>query len=211
MKKLVLAPLHPFAQGMNRRVYVHPDNAELLIKVLRPDRAQWFRKQHFAWYQKRRRYLGYSSVLQELREQLAVHAHEERASPHLQNIVGLADTDFGLGLVVEALKDAQGGYAPSLSRLLKEDRFDASARRDLDTFFAWLLQSPLVVTDLTWSNLLYAHDDNDGRRFVLVDGYGESVALPVRTLFDFFNRRSKRQRIQALRDRVATRDPNAAD
>ena len=179
-----------------------------MIKVLRPERAEWYAIQRFGLLQKRRRYRGLSGFLQEIREQFAVHAAEGRPSPHLQNIVGLVDTDRGFGVVIEALRGRDGGYAPTLASLVKEGRFDAAARRDLDIFFEWLLRSPLVVTDLTWGNLLYAHAEG-ADRFVLIDGVGESAALPLRSLFDAINRRSKRGRIRALLAKIAGWQPPA--
>ncbi|MDT0498462.1 YrbL family protein [Algiphilus sp. W345] len=200
--KFVLAHHKPIAQGLNRCVYAHPHDPGQLIKVLRPDRAQWYDEKRFRWYQRRRRYRGCSGFLQEIREHLAVYAAERGISPHLENIVGMTDTDLGFGLIVEALRGRNGGYAPPLSKVVRSGDFDASAQAALDQFLAWLLQSPIVVTDLTWGNLLYAVGDNHTQRFVLIDGFGESVALPLRTFSDSINRRSKIKRIEQLHSKI---------
>lgn len=201
---LTLGHAVPVATGNSRLVYRHPADAGLLIKLLRPEKAAWFRQRRFRWYQKRRRYRELGSFLQEIGEQLVARVQQGGLVPHLQEVVGLTETDLGPGLVVRALHARDGRYAPTLASVVRSGGFDAQAEQALERFFEWLLRSRIVVSDLNWGNLLYAWDEVLGAsRFVLVDGMGEAAAFPLRSLVDWINRASKRRKIAALRTRIA--------
>lgn len=191
----------PIAEGLTRRVYPHPDDDRLLIKVIRPDRLSG-PPMTFRWYQKRRRYRHLSSFLHEIREHLVVCVHEGAHRPHLQNIVGLVDTELGCGLVTEALRDRDGGYALTLAQLVKQGAFDEVARRELQRFLDWLRGSMIVVNDLQLCNVVYAWDASGRSRFVLVDGIGEGATVPLRSLFDRVNQWAKRRAIAAFEKRL---------
>lgn len=206
---VVLAGSLPIATGNSRAVYRHPADSELLIKVMRPEKVAWFREQRFRWYRKRRRYGELSSFLQEIAEHLAVRAEQEGAAPHLQQIAGLVETDLGLGLSVRALRARDGRYAPTLAALVRSGGFDGTAQQMLKEFVDWLLGSRIVVSDLNWGNLLYAWDAADERhRFVLVDGMGESAAIPFRSFAAWVNRGSKRRKIALLCAKIASNLPD---
>jgi len=198
---IALTPALPVASGLTRLIFAHPADPALLIKVMRPEKVAEARRP-WRWYQKRRRYRHLASFLHELREQLVICAHEGAPRPHLQNIVGLVDTDLGCGLVTEALRDRDGGYAPTLSQLVKQGRYNGAAQRDLESFIEWLRGSMIVVNDLTLGNLVYAQDDGRGARFVLIDGIGEGATLPLRSLFDGINRGAKERAIARLREKL---------
>jgi hypothetical protein len=205
---VALAGSPPVATGNSRVVYRHPADAQLLIKLVRPDKQAWFRDQRFRWYQKRRRYGELGSFLQEVAEHLAVRAEHGKTPPHLQEIVGFTETDLGLGLVVRAVRSQDGRYAPTLATVVRSGGFDHLARRALEAFFIWLLGSRIVVSDLNWGNLLYAWDASAGaHRFVLVDGMGESAAFPLRSFAAWINRGSKKKKIAGLRAKIAANMP----
>ena len=91
----------------------------------------------------------------------------------LQLICGFAATDAGYGMIVEALRDRNGEYAPSLEALAKSGRFTAEARRHFQQFVDDLLGPRIVLTGATPGNVLYSYDDDRGQRFVLIDGFGQ--------------------------------------
>lgn len=197
---LTLASLDPVGRGAQKLVFRHPDDPRVLVKVVNPD----FIKRHDrddAFYKRRRRIGHYRAFEREVREHLASRArHAGRYAPcrHLQNILGMVDTDLGAALLVEAVLDDDGHPAPSLADLLRQDRFGRRERQALDSFTDWALTSHVLINDLSPDNLVWHQDGH----FVLIDGMGDRAALPIRSHSQWLNRRYKRRKIDRLRQRV---------
>jgi len=49
--------------------------------------------------------------------------------------------------------------------LVRQGRFDEQAGQQLQRFFVWLLESPIVISDLTLDNLVYRYDAANGEYF----------------------------------------------
>jgi len=217
---LRLRDLKSVATGRQCYVFVHPLDASLIVKVITPDYA-WKRSRRGGYYGRWhknfvRRHLNFVRVgpflgfLRELREHLAVRAVSDVPIRHMQSVVGLVETDMGLGLVSRAVRTADGKLAPNLATLLKNDLFDASARRHLDEFIEWLLGSPVVICDLNPGNIVYGYTAESGQHFVLIDGIGEKNFLPFSSLSARLNRRSKLRRIRRLIDRIEALQPTVS-
>jgi hypothetical protein len=116
----------------------------------------------------------------------------------VQRIVGFAETDLGLGLVVAAAKDRHGQLAPTLERLIAEGRFDAAARGNLMACLDELMALPIVIADLHFANFVYAWSREQGYHFVVIDGIGCKNLIPFNRLSPLVNRYSKRRRVQRL-------------
>jgi hypothetical protein len=190
---------------------LHPNDDDLLIKVVRHGAIEERYGRGRPWYKATRRYRHFISYLREIREQIALRAQGEAHLVHLQKIVGFADTDLGFGLVVEAAKDRHGGLAPSLEQLILEDRFDVAVRADLETCLNELLASPIVLADLHERNLVYAWNDERGDHFVLIDGIGCKTLIPFGRLSRRANSYAKRRQIDRLLAKVDGMTARPAD
>ena len=119
------------AAGRTRDVYRHPDDASLLIKVIRPSaiagRAMVAARPGTSSSAAATAHL--IAYLREVREQIAVHATGEPHPTFLQKIVGFVDTDMGMGLVVEAVRAADGTSAPTVAELAGQGRARPGAPR----------------------------------------------------------------------------------
>lgn len=201
-----LSHLEPVAVGSQRYVFVHPQNPDLLVKVptekYRAHNTGTVGPWHKRFFRSRRRMKHFQVFLREIREHLALRAESPLQSPHVQNLIGFAETDMGNGLVTEAVRDRSGDLAPTLRHLLRSGRFDAVAERQLEIFFAWLLESPLIVGDLTVGNLVYGYRPDIGEHFVLIDGLGEKNLIPFNSLSRRLNRRTKLRKIGRVRARI---------
>jgi hypothetical protein len=138
--------------------------------------------------------------VRELKEYIATCArHPDRHAP-ISRMVGLVQTDLGLGLVVEKVRGADGGMAPTLAtRYAAEGGFSASIERDLAEFRASLLACNVIVGDLHAWNIVYGTDSRGGPRFVMVDGFGEKLAIPLTSMSRRYNRHNTLRRIQRMR------------
>jgi len=197
-----LKDTQPIAQGRMRYVYPHPGDPDLVIKIIRPDviDQRWGSGQK--WYKARRRFGQYISYMREIAEYVAAHARYGRNPLFAQQVVGLAETDLGLGLVLKAVRGKDGGLAPSVTTMLVNGTFDAAAEKALEKFIQELLESDIIVADLHGGNMVYAYDEERGHHFVMIDGLGQSNILPFKSVFRSFNRRSKLRHIARLRSRM---------
>ena len=208
---LVLKHTAPEAEGLRRFVFRHPRDAKLLVKVGKPE---WFEaKLNSArpWYKPRhRRYQELLGHLQEVREHLAVNARLRAHPPFVQRIVGFEDTDYGLGLVVEAVLAPDQGLAPTLTQLVDAEKFNAAKSAALDDFCEAVVESDLIVTDLSMDNIVYGATEGAGARFVLVDGLGFKRLISAERISRTWNRRKKLERVAQLHRSIATRPQDLA-
>ena len=202
MRFIELGNAVPVASGSTRDVYVHPGDAGLLIKVVPAAVIEKRYGRDRPWYKTPRRYRHLMTYLREVREQIALRAQIGTHPASVQRIVGFAETDLGLGLVVEAAKDRQGQLAPTLERLIVEGRFDAAARADLMACLDELIELPIVVADLPFHNFVYAWSQQRGDHFVLIDGIGCKNLIPLNRLSPLVNRYTKRRRVRYLMHKV---------
>lgn len=195
---LKTSELRLVARGGGRLVFEHPQNGNWLIKLDGPGSAHTGLSARPPWYKRHRRLFRYRKLFRELSEYVISLEGRDSSPRFSQRIVGLVETDAGLGLVTEALRDRDGRLAPTLRELLESGRFDDAARADLETFCQDLLASDMFVCDLTPVNLVHAWEAGKGTRFVMIDGQGTKTVLPLARLCRFANRLCKRVKIRRL-------------
>lgn len=198
-----LQQARPIGSGAIRDVYRHPDDAALLIKVVREATIDLKFGSGRRWYKlKNRRYRHLIGTLREVREQIAVQALSHEHPAFLQRIVGFVDTDIGPGLVVEAVFGRDGDYAPTLETLIRTGRYDTDAQKAFEKFADEVVASTVIVGDLHLGNLVYAHSATRGHYFVLIDGIGFKTAIPLERISPRINAISNRYRLRVLHERA---------
>jgi len=194
------------AAGNTRDVYRHPDDPALLIKVVRPSAIKKRYGSGAPWYKfKRRRYGHLIAVLREVREQLAVRVSGGTHPRFLQKIVGFVETDLGMGLVVEAVRSRDGGFAPTVATLASKGLMDAAKMKALDDFLDEVIASPAIVADLNPFNVVYGDASPGAPHFVLIDGIGHKNVIPLERMSAAINRWSKARKVARFRAMLAER------
>jgi hypothetical protein len=193
-----LRGLEPLASGAKRYVFAHPQDPGLIIKVFRPDQlARWW-PTPVPWRRRRRRYQHLATFLHELREQIAARAADALPSRHLQNIVGLADTDMGPGLVYEIVTDADGAPAPTLGHVVFSGAYGEPHAAALAAFETWLLASPIVLSELHLGNIVMAAGETGAPLLVLIDGIGDKAIIPLKSHLGWLNRFYKKRYLRKV-------------
>ena len=185
---LQLARREPLAVGHLRYVFQHPSNRNELIKVMRADAvaSRWNRKSRWAKRLPRtRHYIGY---LRELKEYIAARARSTHGEPPIARMVGLIETDLGLGLVSEKVIGIDGGLAPTLAAVYERRGFTPELTAALDVFLAGLLDCNVIVGDMHAWNIVLGSDSRGGPRLVMIDGFGEKHAIPISSMSRAINR-----------------------
>lgn len=194
------------AAGSTRNVYRHPDDPSLLIKVIRPAAIEERFGRGAPWYKfRRRRYRHLIAYLREIREQIAVHATGGGHPPFLQKIVGIVETDMGMGFVVEAVRSRDGDFAPTVAELIRRGQMDRQARAKLDQFLDDLVASPVIVADMHLSNVVFGYTPDLGDHFVIIDGVGFKNVIPLERMSQHLNRWGKARRANHFRAVVDAR------
>ena len=200
---LCLADAVPVASGQIRRIFEHPHDARLLIKVLRPDSIERRWKGRLRAYKRLARALHYSGHVRELKEYIAACArHPDRAAP-IARTIGVVETDLGLGLVAEKVFGPDATLAPTLAtRYASEGGFSAALERDLEELLEGLLACNVIVGDMHAWNIVYGSDSRGGPRFILIDGFGEKLAIPLTSMSARFNAHNTRRLYRRMREQL---------
>lgn len=198
MRMIKLSHLQPLASGSTRDVYLHPQDPDLLIKVIRRSAIEKRYGKGRPWYKLTRRYRHFISFFREIREEIALRAVTDQHPASLQEIIGFAETDLGFGLVVAAAKDRNGELAPTLPELIARGEFNAESKAALEHCLKELLESPIVLADLHGGNLVYAWSPEHGDHFVVIDGIGCKTLIPIGSMSKRLVRISKQRRIDRL-------------
>lgn len=194
---LRLRDAKPIAVGQHRAIYAHPRDATLLVKVIREDvaKTRWQR-----WPKRLQRALHYTGFVRELKEYIAVRARHPQADPPISRMLGVVDTDLGLGLVSEMVAGPDGHAAPTLAALYERERgFQPWIEQALETLLRDLLASEVILGDLHPWNIVHGSDSRGGPRLVVVDGFGEKHLLPIRSMSRALNRGNTERLFRRMR------------
>jgi PhoP regulatory network protein YrbL len=198
---LTLAHQSPLALGNLRAIHQHPLHAQLLIKTLRPEAVARRYEAPGRWLKRLPRARQYTGFARELKEYMALVARAPIGIAPVARMVGIVETDLGLGLVSEKIVDANGAIAPSLHAIYRQNG-GASAWTDaaLDKLLEELLRFNVIVGDLHASNVVFGSDSRDAApRLILVDGFGEKNVLPLKSVSRWFNQRNTQRVYRRLR------------
>ena len=201
---LRLSDAVPIASGQIRRIFEHPHDARLLVKVLRPDAIERRWKGPLRAYKRLARALHYSGHVRELREYITACARHPQRSAPIARTIGVVETDLGLGLVAEKVVGPGSTLAPTLAtRYASEGGFSSALERDLDELLEGLLACSVIVGDMHAWNIVYGSDSRGGPRFVLVDGFGEKLAIPLTSMSQRFNAHNTRRLYRRMRQQLS--------
>lgn len=193
------------AKGQRCLVYCHPQDNQLLIKVLNP---QFCRKNSFKTRLLKRiptihRYRLSKCYIRELIESVRLRFNDNYSPPScLQQVTGIVDTNLGPGMVVWAERGRDGHYAQTLKHLIQTGQFNDPMQKKLNEFYQQLAHCDVAVSDTVPRNLVYAYDETIGDHFVLIDGIGEKTLVPYLRLSAYLRKKIRLRQIKLLKKRV---------
>ena len=194
-KTEVLRLANPFAVGGRRLCYVHPEEPGKCIKVLRVDEHRTVRSVQ-KW-----------GVLTRFRRAYDNNADEQRAlkclfrrigplaARHFPTSYGMVATDRGPGLVLDLIRDHDGGISRSVRELITIGLNVESLQTAYDEFAAFLLEHVVVTRSILDHNIAVQFRVDGSARMYLIDGIGDPAWLPIRQWIPSLGRARIRQRI----------------
>lgn len=187
--ELILSDQRAVASGGQREVFVHPNDPARLIKVLKRasdvDRStfnglaeRWLPNTRMR--QIRREYSEYLRVM-------LAHADEQIDLP-IAHMFGFVPTDQGLGCLTERVTGEGGGLGETLAVKLRQQTFTDADLALLNDTIARIYRYGIRASDMNAKNFVFGTRNGGARECVLVDGFGDIHAVPLRSMGGWTNR-----------------------
>lgn len=205
MTVIKLSDLTPLARGGERAVYLDPTNPERLIKVLLPKTDQnkgGLTRSFFTRFAND----GHRMFLlrQEYQEYLRIVLQHMDGGVHLPmaHMYGFVETDLGMGCATQRVHGANLDPAQSWKAMARKDMITEREIVALSDFCKRMLEFGVRSSDLTPSNVVLGHRTVGGTmgpyEAVLIDGYGDTHLIPVRTWSTKANRNALVKRFRRI-------------
>ncbi|GAB5415500.1 MAG: hypothetical protein Cons2KO_31030 [Congregibacter sp.] len=169
--------------------------------MLRPDRTGEARKPLRKDFKK---YLPARFLDDQRKEIKAYRELLTRASEtlwrHVPRYHGTEETDMGVGIVTQLMRDADGTWPKNLQQLLPNG-LTPELEEGLQDFTSAVRELRILSRDLLPHNIIAVREKNGSYRVMLVDGIGNAELLPVSTHFAFFATRKTARKISRFQQR----------
>lgn len=178
--------------------------------MLRPDRTGAARKQLRKDF---KRYLPARFLDDQLKEIKAYRELLTEASEplwrHVPRYHGTEQTDMGIGIVTQLMRNHDGSWPLNLQQLLPLGR-DELLDAGIDEFAQAIRSMRILSRDLLPHNIVAVREAR-GYRVMLVDGIGNAELIPLSTWSDYFADRKTQRKLKKFRQRCAVLEPSAED
>ena len=180
---LQLDDTHYIASGVERHIYLHPTDPGKLLKIMRPQEDQGKRFTFRDITTQLMPGVRLRLIRKEYDEYMRIHL--THSDPNLRlpitHMFGLAQTNLGLACVAERGAGENGGVGETLKQKMKRGTFTDDDLEKLNDLVARFYRFGIRAGDLKPHNLVFGYRDA-GYECVLVDGFGDIHAIPVRSL-----------------------------
>mgnify|MGYP000218131156 CR=1 FL=1 len=193
-RALNLSPGNLVASGVQRAVYFHPSDPTKLIKVLKRS-IEMPRRRNFNGFMDR--WLP-STRLRQIRKEYNEYLRIMLCHPEpgfhapIAHMFGFVTTSLGLGCLTESVLNADGTLGQTLGAKVKDESLTDHDIVLLNDTIARIFANNIRASDMNPNNFVFGHRDNgDGpgaKECVLVDGFGDIHAIPVRSMAKWSNR-----------------------
>lgn len=188
---IVLKDKTLIAVGTAQFVYQHPDDPNLLVKVLKRDRMQRnYDRKVGGRIGYKRRHGVYVTWMRELEHYFSVTMRLGYRPTFFQEYCGVMDTDLGLGMVVVKVTDRSGNLAPTLQDLVKRGKFTSDIRQKVEDLRKQLNALRVSTTDVNMNNIVYGWTEAAGDHLVMIEGIGVNTFIPLARFSNYLNTRS---------------------
>lgn len=193
-----------FAKGGNRLCFVHPKQSDHCIKVRRPDYTleDMRRKKGFPKTLLPLSHFDDNREEHDVIEAIARHCGDE-AFQHVSRCYGYVDTNYGKGLELELVRDADGRISQTLKAEIWHNDISASCQRAIEQFIDHWQALTIPSRDLLLHNILVQKDQaGEITRLVVVDGLGSPNIIPFWWLSKNARASKVARKLTNFRDRI---------
>tara|TARA_B100001029_G_scaffold66617_1_gene54082 strand:+ start:74 stop:709 length:636 start_codon:yes stop_codon:yes gene_type:complete len=193
--------LTPFAEGGNRKCFIHPDNPDRCLKVIHPGLLQKIRNNK-PWY---KRFRSLESFDDNLREELAykqkaLRSNDPKIWKHLAKWHGKTETSLGIASETELIKN-DNQIAETLESYLFKNGLTDEIKDSIENFHHWLRNNLVLTKNLIPHNLVLKKENNS-LNIKIIDGLGSQAFIPFPSYSKFFAKRYVERRIELMWSRI---------
>tara|TARA_B100001059_G_scaffold188395_1_gene190777 strand:- start:3599 stop:4234 length:636 start_codon:yes stop_codon:yes gene_type:complete len=191
----------PFAEGGNRKCFVHPNNPERCLKVIHAGLLDEIIKKK-PWYKKLRSKNSFNDNLREKEAygQKALNSNNPNIWKHLARWYGMIDTDIGMASETELIKNGNE-IAETLESYLFTNGLTEEIKVSINQFQEWLKKNLILTKNLLPHNLVIKRSENV-LSIVIVDGLGSQAFIPLPNYSTFFAKKYVKRRIKLMNSRI---------
>ncbi len=191
---LCLRPENKVATGVQRAVFLHPSDNTKLVKVLRPAEGRPVRNNFNGIMDRLLPSTRLRQIRKEYQEYLRIMLQHPEPDFHapFSHMFGFVTTDIGLGCITERVMEPDGTLGQTVGNRAKSGALTDADIALLNDTISRIFRYGVRASDMNPQNFVIGHRDNGSglgpRECVLVDGFGDIHAIPVRSLSRWTNR-----------------------
>ena len=191
----------PFAEGGNRKCFVHPNNKDRCLKVVHPGLVEKIKKNK-PWYKKLRSSDSFDDNLREQAayNQKALKNENQDVWMHLAKWYGMTETSIGMASETELVRNGED-IAETLESYLFREGLSDDINKAIEDFHMWLREHLIFTKNLIPHNLVLYEKDNK-IIIKIIDGLGSQAFIPLPNYSNFFARRYIERRIELMWSRI---------
>ena len=151
---------HFLASGDNRQCFFHPYDENLCVKVLHPHREMKIQTRELSYYN--------------------ALAKRKISWRRLAKMEAPIQTNLGLGLVFEVVRDFDGQISKTLHHYLslEDPAMDRVITKEIKRLKKYLYTEAIVFRDLITLNILLQRTSDNEFKAVIIDGIGHNDFIP---------------------------------
>ncbi len=197
-QQLNLSTIKPFAEGGNRLCFVHPENTNRCIKILKPDSIKNLREKR-SFLKNLRPDSYFDDNLNEYKayQQTAIIEGDDRIYDHIPRCYGWQDTDLGKGLVLDYYEQKDGMPSHTLLEELQKNGLSSGLEQRLEQLAEYLKETQILTKNIIPHNVVCASDN----KLKIIDGIGS----PSRFSIVNYNQKAKAAYIERRVERMFLR------
>lgn len=115
--------------------------------------------------------------------------HGEVIKHHFPAHYGFVETDLGLGLVLDLMRDFDGEISMSLREWISTGNCIYDIKQAFQEFGSFMYQHAILTKDILDHNIVVVRESEKHFRLVMIDGIGYSAFIPMATWFATVSRR----------------------
>ena len=196
-----LSGLTPFAEGGNRKCFIHPAQSDRCLKVIHPGLLKKIIKNK-PWYKKLRSKDSFDDNLreQEAYKQKALTANNPEVWKHLAKWYGMVETSLGMASETELIKNNEK-VAETLESYLFANGLTDEIKLAINQFHKWLRENLILTKNLIPHNLVIKKENGE-IIIKIIDGLGSQAFIPLPNHSNFFAKRYVERRIELMWSRI---------
>tara|TARA_B100000963_G_scaffold348444_1_gene356021 strand:- start:494 stop:1129 length:636 start_codon:yes stop_codon:yes gene_type:complete len=198
---IYLDGIKPFAEGGNRKCFVHPDNPDRCLKVVHLGLPRKI-KNNKSWYKRFRSIESFDDNLREQKayDQKALKNDDPNLWLHLARWYGMTETSIGIASETELIRNGDM-IAETLETYLFREGITEEIKASIEDFEQWLREHLVLTKNLIPHNLVLDYQ-GDKILIKIIDGLGSQAFVPLPNYSNFFAKRYIDRRIELMWSRI---------